>query len=90
MVNMAVLDDVRLPVGVSVDTGAAAGAAGAFPAASRPTGGSGITFDDVCVAYGKHVAIESLNLTVEPGEIMALIGPSGSAKTTALRAVAGF
>ncbi len=27
---------------------------------------------------------------MEPGEIMALIGPSGSAKTTALRAVAGF
>ncbi len=42
------------------------------------------------VSYGRLVVLDSLRLTVEPGEIMALIGPSGSGKTTALRAVAGF
>ncbi|WP_234543670.1 ABC transporter ATP-binding protein [Streptomyces shenzhenensis] len=51
---------------------------------------SGIRFDSVSVAYGGNVVLDSLDLTVEPGEVMALLGPSGSGKTTALRAVAGF
>ncbi|MCX4550919.1 ABC transporter ATP-binding protein [Streptomyces sp. NBC_01387] len=51
---------------------------------------SGIRFDGVSVAYGGNTVLDSLDLTVEPGEVMALLGPSGSGKTTALRAVAGF
>ncbi|MFE2556941.1 ABC transporter ATP-binding protein [Streptomyces sp. NPDC059352] len=51
---------------------------------------SGIRFDGVSVAYGGTTVLDSLDLTVEPGEVMALLGPSGSGKTTALRAVAGF
>ncbi|WP_405480946.1 ABC transporter ATP-binding protein [Streptomyces sp. NBC_00009] len=51
---------------------------------------SGIRFDKVSVAYGANTVLQSLDLTVEPGEVMALLGPSGSGKTTALRAVAGF
>ncbi|MEB8337874.1 ABC transporter ATP-binding protein [Streptomyces endophyticus] len=51
---------------------------------------SGIRFDRVSVAYGGTTVLDSLDLTVEPGEVMALLGPSGSGKTTALRAVAGF
>ncbi|MEV4946053.1 ABC transporter ATP-binding protein [Streptomyces sp. NPDC053755] len=50
----------------------------------------GIRFDAVSVAYGRHTVLDALELTVEPGEVMALLGPSGSGKTTALRAVAGF
>ncbi|MCH0566490.1 MULTISPECIES: ABC transporter ATP-binding protein [unclassified Streptomyces] len=50
----------------------------------------GIRFDSVTVAYDGDVVLDSLDLTVEPGEVMALLGPSGSGKTTALRAVAGF
>lgn len=50
----------------------------------------GIRFDRVSVAYGETVVLDDLDLTVEPGEFMALLGPSGSGKTTALRAVAGF
>ncbi|MEU5718490.1 ABC transporter ATP-binding protein [Streptomyces sp. NPDC020403] len=51
---------------------------------------SGIRFDQVTVAYDGNVVLDRLDLTVEPGEVMALLGPSGSGKTTALRAVAGF
>ncbi|CAL9292167.1 ABC transporter ATP-binding protein [Streptomyces sp. SudanB25_2051] len=51
---------------------------------------SGIRFDRVSVAYGGTTVLDSLDLTVEPGEVMALLGPSGSGKTTALRALAGF
>ncbi|MER6541656.1 ABC transporter ATP-binding protein [Streptomyces sp. NPDC001250] len=50
----------------------------------------GIRFDSVTVAYDRNIVLDSLDLTVEPGEVMALLGPSGSGKTTALRAVAGF
>ncbi|SFY50363.1 ABC transporter ATP-binding protein [Streptomyces sp. F-1] len=49
-----------------------------------------IRFDSVTVAYDGNVVLDSLELAVEPGEVMALLGPSGSGKTTALRAVAGF
>ncbi len=54
------------------------------------TTSSGIRFDSVTVAYDGNVVLDALDLTVGPGEVMALLGPSGSGKTTALRAVAGF
>lgn len=36
------------------------------------------------------VAVDSADLTVEDGELFAILGPSGSGKTTVLRMVAGF
>ncbi|MEW1660402.1 ABC transporter ATP-binding protein [Streptomyces sp. NPDC093707] len=72
---------------------AAAPAATAPTVPSAPPPASGIRFDHVTVAHGRHhehTVLDSLDLTVEPGEAMALLGPSGSGKTTALRAVAGF
>ena len=41
-------------------------------------------------SFGGFKAIDTLSLTIEPGEFMTLLGPSGSGKTTTLNLVAGF
>jgi ABC-2 type transport system ATP-binding protein len=40
--------------------------------------------------YGPFRALDALTMAVSPGEIVGLLGPNGSGKTTALRIVLGF
>ena len=44
-----------------------------------------IQVQDLTFAYGQHVAIDSLHLEVWQGEILGLMGPAKSGKTTFLR-----
>lgn len=51
---------------------------------------SQIKLEDVTKTFGDVVAADSLNITVESGQLFTLLGPSGCGKTTTLRIVGGF
>lgn len=45
---------------------------------------------NVSVSFGRAQVLTDLSLTVEAGEVVALVGPNGAGKTTALRAISGL
>lgn len=46
--------------------------------------------DNITAAYGKAVVLQNLNLSVEEGEISALLGSNGSGKTTLIKTILGL
>src|SRR5207344_687553 len=49
-----------------------------------------VELTSVTKRFGTMVAVDQLDLSVRPGEFIALLGPSGCGKTTTLRMLAGF
>src|SRR5262245_25100752 len=49
-----------------------------------------LELEQVTVRYGERTALRDISLAVLPGELVSLLGPSGSGKSSLLRAVAGL
>lgn len=50
----------------------------------------GLSVQEVTVRYGANLAVDRASLTVAPGEVVAVVGPSGSGKSSLLAAIAGI
>ena len=48
-----------------------------------------IRVENLSVRYGANTVLSHVDMTVEPGEIVTIVGPNGSGKTSLLRAIIG-
>lgn len=51
---------------------------------------NGLVVDGVCVRFGATTAVDDVSLEVAPGEVVAVLGASGSGKSSLLRAISGL
>jgi ABC-2 type transport system ATP-binding protein len=49
-----------------------------------------ISVEDLKKSYGNKTILNNINLTVEPGQILGLVGANGAGKTTCLQAILGL
>jgi thiamine transport system ATP-binding protein len=49
-----------------------------------------LEIEGLTVAFGHHTAVDGVDLSVDDGHVLAVLGPSGSGKSSLLRAVAGL
>ena len=59
------------------------GSAAATQAVTEPV----VRLDDVHKRFGDNVVLEGIDLTVDPRQVLVVIGPSGSGKSTLLRCI---
>src|SRR5262245_4738286 len=60
------------------------------PPAPNGNGTPLLELDDVHTFYGRIEAIKGVSITVNPGEIVTLIGANGAGKSTTLRTIQGI
>ncbi|WP_372571628.1 metal ABC transporter ATP-binding protein [Ruegeria jejuensis] len=48
-----------------------------------------VSVEGLSVRYGTNTVLHHVDMTIEPGEIVTIVGPNGSGKTSLLRAVIG-
>ncbi len=56
---------------------------------TAPSGPLGLSFDDVRVQYGDREVLSGLDLSIRPGECIAVVGGPGSGKSTLAELVTG-
>ena len=44
----------------------------------------------LAVGYGKHPVVDNISISLQPGELLVLIGTNGSGKSTLLKTLAGL
>jgi ABC-2 type transport system ATP-binding protein len=49
-----------------------------------------IEVDGLVKRYGDRTVVNDISLTVDEGEILAIVGPNGSGKTTTVESIAGM
>lgn len=49
-----------------------------------------IRFEGASLGYGSQTILRDLDLTVQPGDFLGIVGPNGSGKTTILRGILGL
>ena len=59
------------------------------PSLTVAEGSSGLRIEHLRKSYRKKTVIRDFSMTLDRGEVVALLGPNGSGKTTTFYAVAG-
>jgi ABC-2 type transport system ATP-binding protein len=57
---------------------------------TAPVADAAVRTEHLRKAFGALVAVDSLDLTIERGEVFGLLGPNGSGKTTTIRMLCGL